>query len=135
MYSQMIRPSFDFGHLCIKRWQAGNVFPSPLRLNIRQYQLLLNYHTQAFERERVGNILQTCQRQAYLSFSWRDLDRNLARGSFSVNSKNWCRNSYFTTNKKASICFSESSFILAVSHLLSKRLSTNLVMGDIDDAQ
>ena len=23
MYSQMIRPSFDFGHLCIERWQAS----------------------------------------------------------------------------------------------------------------
>ena len=48
----MIRPSFDFGHLCVERWQASNVFPSPLRLNIRQCQLLLNYQTQAFERER-----------------------------------------------------------------------------------
>ena len=52
MQSQLIRPSFDFEHLCIERWQASNVFQSPLRFNIRQYQILLNYHTLARERDR-----------------------------------------------------------------------------------
>ena len=63
MQSQLIRPSFDFEHLCIERWQASNVFQSPLRFNIRQYQILLNYHTLARERERDRQTDRQAHRQ------------------------------------------------------------------------
>ena len=47
--SSIDKASFCFGHLCTDHWHK-NVFLPPLRWNIQQYQLLLNYHTQAFNK-------------------------------------------------------------------------------------